>query len=818
MKLKLLPQKVWAKAVIGLICIGLAGNELKATVSLETRWFQSPDMELDFLSTDNTQRGAAINPVNDTVVVVSRRSGNGVFVLSGEDGSLLRTLDAGSISGGTFGVNMVGVAEDGVIYVGNLSTSAEFPNFKLYRFSTDEEGLQPELVYEGDPGATEDGATSGQRWGDTLDVRGSGNNTEIVLASRNGTRAAIFQTSDSGVSFTAKEIAISGINNGDIGLGVGFGVGQTLWGTAAGRPIFHIQYDLATGAGSVVRVLDSVGVPAGLSNLAISPDGKYLAATDINSHVVNVYDISDPNSAPVFQSASTMPTQNGNTNGTGALDFDGDTLMVLETNNGVVVFNLIESTTVVAPEIITEPVGGTIFEGSNFEFSIVATGSTPLEYQWYKDGELIDLATSSVLRLEQVSSEQSGVYSVVVKNSAGSDTSLEVQLTIRKPVDPNLLTAAWSLAPGDRTFLGTANTERGLAYNPAGNHLLIVSRNGGLSLNVLDADTGETLHAMDTDPGLVSGGTFPLNMVASGDDGAIYAANLTLDGSTTAFKIYSWESDAPDALPYDSFFGDPGNGAAERWGDSLHARGSGKNTQIIASSRSGNFVAIFTTDDGLNFNSTLIGGVSGGLGVSFGSGNTFWTTSAGANLDLYEFDLEAATATRVVSYDGSVFPSGISPIAFDPAGEFLAGIDLGGGGLLKLFEYRGSDSDPLILLEKPFPVSNPNGNGVGAVAFSTNPRRLFALNTNNGIVAFDLGELTVQPTTVRITNAFINADGQFELQIVGAPGSTVNLSSGSNLIIWGNTQSVELDEEGNGTYTLPVDSSTSALFVRVEKP
>ena len=781
--------------------------------TLETVWTQAPDGDLDFLRADNTHRGGAYNKSNNTVVVVSRATGSGVFILDAVDGTLLRTLNSFDLFGGTFAVNMAGVSDDGVIYVGNLSTSADFPNFKLYRFADDSEETLPEVVYEGDPGAIDEFNTSGQRWGDTMDVRGSGNDTQILLGGRSGTRAAILTTDDEGATFTATEIDVTGINAADIGLGVAFGEGDTFWGTAAGRPIYHIAFDLANGSGSVARTIDGSLIPAGSSNISVSADGKYLAATDINSHTVNLYDISDPEAAPVFQSAATFATSNGNGNGTGALDFGDGVLMALETNNGVAFVEVVEPVEAIAPSIVGNPVGANVFEGTDIQLTVIATGTTPLSYQWFKGEDIIEGATSSSLTLTEATVEQSGSYSVRVTNEAGEATSEPVEVAIRKPVDPNLLQEIWSLSPGDRDYLGTANTERGLAYNPAENHVIVVSRNGGNSINVLDADTGEHLNTMDSDPNFIFGGTFAINMVAAGDDGAIYATNLSLDGTSTAFNLYSWENDSADAFAYNAFTGDPGNGNPERWGDSIDARGAGENTQVIISARSGNAVCIFTTQDGFNFDPNYIPGVTGGLGVAFGEGNTFWTTAAGKSLDLYEFDLETGSATLLVSYDGAIFPSGVSPIDAFPAGGFIAGIDLGGSSLLKLFQWASPDDEPLLLLEKSFPVSNPNGNGVGAVAFSANPRRLFALNTNNGIVAYDLGEFDPNAVAPSITSATIDSEGRIAIALTGAPNATIDIEVSSDLVVWENPVSVTLDGSGNGTFTQTI--SEGASFFRI---
>src|SRR5438046_1982415 len=79
----------------------------------------------------NTERGIAYNPVTKHVLVVSRQAPIGVHILDADTGaeipsvadpSVPKTLDMTGISGGTFIVDMAGVGDDGVIYVGNLTT------------------------------------------------------------------------------------------------------------------------------------------------------------------------------------------------------------------------------------------------------------------------------------------------------------------------------------------------------------------------------------------------------------------------------------------------------------------------------------------------------------------------------------------------------------------------------------------------------------------------------------------------------------------------------------------------------------------------
>ena len=86
----------------------------------------------------------------------------------------------------------------------------------------------------------------------------------------------------------------------------------------------------------------------------------------------------------------------------------------------------------VAPIILTPPVSQTAAAGSVVAFSITATGTAPLTYQWAKDGSDLAGATNSVLLLRGITAPDAGSYSVVIRNLAGSATSNAVTLTLMR--------------------------------------------------------------------------------------------------------------------------------------------------------------------------------------------------------------------------------------------------------------------------------------------------------------------------------------------------------------------------------------------------
>ena len=89
------------------------------------------------------------------------------------------------------------------------------------------------------------------------------------------------------------------------------------------------------------------------------------------------------------------------------------------------------------PTITTQPASQTVNAGASASFSVVASGTTPLSYQWKKNGGTIVGATSATLTLNNVTTADAGGYVVVVSNSAGSATSTAASLTLN-PAPVNL--------------------------------------------------------------------------------------------------------------------------------------------------------------------------------------------------------------------------------------------------------------------------------------------------------------------------------------------------------------------------------------------
>src|SRR6266568_2852209 len=94
----------------------------------------------------------------------------------------------------------------------------------------------------------------------------------------------------------------------------------------------------------------------------------------------------------------------------------------------------------VAPYLTTQPANQTVTAGQTATFSVAATGTAPLSYQWQKNGANIAGATSASYTMPATTTADSGsTFVVVVSNSAGTATSTAATLTVNPaPVAPTI--------------------------------------------------------------------------------------------------------------------------------------------------------------------------------------------------------------------------------------------------------------------------------------------------------------------------------------------------------------------------------------------
>lgn len=97
---------------------------------------------------------------------------------------------------------------------------------------------------------------------------------------------------------------------------------------------------------------------------------------------------------------------------------------------------------VVAPTIHTQPASTMVNEDTTASFFVGASGTSPLAYQWRRNGNDIAGATGQILNLPAITPADDGhKFSVVVTNAAGSAFSNDAVLTVIRTLSAPSITA-----------------------------------------------------------------------------------------------------------------------------------------------------------------------------------------------------------------------------------------------------------------------------------------------------------------------------------------------------------------------------------------
>ncbi|MEI6714148.1 MAG: SUMF1/EgtB/PvdO family nonheme iron enzyme [Verrucomicrobiota bacterium] len=112
------------------------------------------------------------------------------------------------------------------------------------------------------------------------------------------------------------------------------------------------------------------------------------------------------------------------------------------------------------PTIKTQPMGVGLPVGGTLKLQVVATNVTTLRYQWRKNGEIIEGATTSSYTRKMESVEDSGNYTCLVSNTAGSVESGVASVVVQVP---NVFAAASGYYNGLIKASTSAPSEQGTA-------------------------------------------------------------------------------------------------------------------------------------------------------------------------------------------------------------------------------------------------------------------------------------------------------------------------------------------------------------------
>jgi len=174
------------------------------------------------------------------------------------------------------------------------------------------------------------------------------------------------------------------------------------------------------------------------------------------------------------------------------------------------------------PPSITEDVQDQqVFVSQTASFSVLASGTLPLYYQWYYNtNSILTNDTSSSITITNAQLTDAGGYSVVVSNTYGVVTSSVAQLSVSTPDMPSIITQPQdtTVLPGDTaTFTVEAGGSEPLSYQWYYNTNTLV--NGA---------TDSTLTLTNVQPGQV--GVY--SVIVSNLAGSITSSNAMLNVNT----------------------------------------------------------------------------------------------------------------------------------------------------------------------------------------------------------------------------------------------------------------------------------------------
>jgi len=358
-----------------LACSTALLSTVNASITIDHLWSVAPNdsrPDMGYIAWSNTgvaatdslynhrQRGMAYNSVTNQLYLASRGV-NGVdevIVINATTGQRVGNLNISGVAGGNFSLNKIAVSADGQVFLANLTTDAAGTNpYKLYRLdSTVNGGVAPTTLFSGNPfGTTAFPGVHAQerRFGDTLDIRGTGNNIQILTGGRADSTAVIFTTND-GSTFSPNPLVVAdGQASGHFYNGISFGEGDTFWGASGvpQLPLRQFQFDIAAGTGAPLQTVGSDIVAARVGPVGYIPDFNLMVGVGVGGEGAPqdlfVYDMNGwvriagadgDGAGGVF-----FPGQNNNGNGTGdvAWNSEDNIFYVLSTNNGIMAFHVI---------------------------------------------------------------------------------------------------------------------------------------------------------------------------------------------------------------------------------------------------------------------------------------------------------------------------------------------------------------------------------------------------------------------------------------------------------------------------------------------
>lgn len=291
---------------------------------------------------------------------------------------------------------------------------------------------------------------------DTLTAFDRFESISVAYSARNqGSAAAAISWSysiDGGFTFTPISGTTASLSAGQASFSV-YTADFTGLAAIEGRENILIGLEYSETAAGASVFLDNVAIYGTAAPLATPPSITGLAdlAVVLGAPATFTASVTDAGASPVYQwqrspeSAESWTAIPGASTATLAFaavaesDFARYRLVVTNpTNNTSATSSVVRLIQGITPAITTEgqPVAVAVNPGQDASFTVVATGSDPITYQWLFDGTPLTASPSvlgvdgPVLTLLAVDAARAGAYTVVVANSFGSVVSADAVLSV----------------------------------------------------------------------------------------------------------------------------------------------------------------------------------------------------------------------------------------------------------------------------------------------------------------------------------------------------------------------------------------------------
>jgi hypothetical protein len=241
-----------------------------------------------------------------------------------------------------------------------------------------------------------------------------------------------------------------------------------------------------TGAAQTYTISGTISPTAGASGATVTLSGAGSGATTANASGAYTF------TGLVSGSYSVTPSNTGYV-------FSPVIQNVTVSSANVTGVNFTDSSAAVAPTITTPPLSQTATAGQTATFTVVATGTAPLGYQWQKNGVNISGATGASYTTPITTTSDSGsTFDVIVTNSAGAATSGAAMLTVNvAAVAPTITTqpANQTVTAGQAatfTVVATGTAPLSYQWQKSGVNILGATSSSYTTPATATSDTGST--------------------------------------------------------------------------------------------------------------------------------------------------------------------------------------------------------------------------------------------------------------------------------------------------------------------------------------